>query len=381
MKKGVYIVSEQSCLYPFSGAGKHIQVGLEELRKKFIIDEILFCEFVDYGKEDDANYSSSRSSDNFFKKIFSKIFKWWYILFHNHIRFFRFYRMVRGAKPDFIYERAAYLNFNGLMISKLLRIPHFYEVNGIFYKDNSSLFFSVYNFFSKKLEKLAFKSSVSFFVGGLNNEYGIPDGNNALTIQNGIENSFVEYFEKLNLKPAFVNGMIDIVFVGHAMNHHRLDILTDAINKMVHKNKVRLHLVGGNYKRFIDPAFEENIEVKYYGILSHEELIPVLKNMTVGVVPYALDYYSNMKIFLYGAAKLVLVLPRVRNFKKMFTREEVVFFENNNSSDLAVELDKLAINLQACQHMREHAFLKVKEKYVWPHIFSDVANRISSSLS
>ena len=373
-----YVVSEQACLYPFTGAGRHIQTGLEQLSRSFNVNLVTFCrplsdEAISLALE--SGHAASKMKGGYARRFFGSWIRWWLILFQNHKNFIKHYRVIRKEAPRFIYERAAYLNYTGLLISKIMRIPHFYEVNGIYYRDNETRFPSLYNTFARIMERKAYKSTSCFFVGGLNHELGIPESSKSYVIQNGIDASFLEVFKMSKSNPDN-HHKVNILFVGHAMPHHRFDILVQAIAAMRYKERVTLHLVGSNFEQYLDDLYANAIGTEQYGVLGHSELVPILHQMDIGVVPFAEDYYSNMKVFLYGAAGLAVVLPMSRNFLNIFSHSEAVFFENMSIRGLSAALDDIVVNRAYYRQMGHRCRDKIAHGYTWDRIFDEIIKRI-----
>ncbi|MBS1604113.1 MAG: glycosyltransferase family 4 protein [Bacteroidetes bacterium] len=383
--KCAYIVAETACLYPTSGAGKHIRVGMEELAKVFEVELVLFCKPWDNSVSVlNAAAQTGRQRKGpaaALKTFLRRWLKWWYILFSNHRSFLKYYRTIRDRKPDFIYERSAYLNYNGLLIARLLKIPHCYEVNGINARDHASRYMALYNWISFHLERRAYRSTLSFFVGGLNTEMGIPESDRAVVIQNGIDENFLDGFRYHSGRTGSSDKKVNLVFVGHAMDHHRLDIFFEALRKISHSDRLRVHLIGSNFAKYDELFARLPVEVVNHGIQEHDALRETLKKMDAGIVPFALDYHSNMKVFLYGAARLVVLLPETRNFKRLFDAGEAIFFENGDPQPLAKAIDRMVELFGSgdteIREMTDRLFEKVRNEYVWPAIYKDIIRRIN----
>lgn len=372
--KGLYLVSESACLLEGSGANKHITAGLIQLQKYFDIELLLLCKEVSLSAgEQRVHIVSKKNNFNKFQ-IGAKIkrtVKWFFLIIKNHLHFFRYYHLIRKQSPRFIYERLSYLNFNGLIIAKLLKIPHAYEVNGILSNDNAKYFPHLLNRISFWLEKKCCKHTFGFYVGGINDILDIPR-NKSLVIQNGVDYNFARKFEtKVNT----VKTDINIVFVGHAMSHHRLDILVNALKIVKHPSRFHLHLIGSNLE-FIKRDVPRQIKTTLYGILNQDKIAELMKDFHIGIIPYSLPYFSHVKVFMYGAAKLAIILPSVKNFKTIFTEEEVIFTTNGDPEDIARRLENIVANPNVLRSYGEKIYSKVCEKYTWERIYFEIAGKI-----
>ncbi len=369
---GIYLVSETGCLNPASGAYKHIIAGLSQLQKHFYLETVFFCKpFENNAESNKTIQKRSVVSSKIFQSLKQSL-KWFYILLRNHKNLYRHYKQIKETSPGFIYERASYLNYNGLLIAKWLNIPHMFEVNGVLAHDNSKYFPRILNKLSYLLEKQAYKRTFGFYVGGINEVFGIY-GKNQTIIQNGIEQEFVSKFAN---KQTDIRGKINLTFVGHAMDHHRLDILTDALGLIERPELFSLHLVGSNLQS-LKEDIPNSIETKFYGNLSQDRIADLLQEFHLGIITHAMPYFSHVKVFMYGAAKLAVVLPRSKNFINIFDTDEAIFIENGNAEDIAAKLDTIAENPEILKTYGEKLHMKIKKMYTWEDIYNTVSNSIT----
>ena len=127
MKRGLYIVTEPNCFAKQSGAGRHVQSGMNELSKAFDISLMALCEEV----KQEAGNASKQVVPSWKRSYLWGTLKDLWQLLKMPVHFRRYYAQIKAEDPDFIYERAAYLNKTGLRAARLLGIPHYYEVNGL----------------------------------------------------------------------------------------------------------------------------------------------------------------------------------------------------------------------------------------------------------
>lgn len=372
---GLYIVSESGCLRPGSGANKHISAGMEELGKHFSIQQLLLCKPYQVPASTAAPVAQAAPKPAPAPNMLKAFIKWPIQLIKNHTSFFSHYRRVKKIRPDFIYERSSYLNYNGLLIARLLRIPHFYEVNGINAFDHRKHFPAIWNKLAGWLEKTAYLSSTTgFYVGGINFQMGI--NKRAVVVQNGIEKEFAEQFSN---KQLHVNGVLHVAFIGYLMDHHRIDVLYKAMHLLPDRQLYHLHLIGtgmDELKEHLPP----DLPLTVHGLLNHTQIGNVMEHVHVGVIPYALDYYSNVKAFLYGAGKLAIIVPEARNFKNIFTPEEVIFIRNANEEDLAASLERLRQHPELVEAFGENIYRKVRQAFTWEQVFRNKAEIITGHL-
>ncbi|MDC1276988.1 glycosyltransferase, partial [Algibacter sp.] len=165
-KRGIYLIQEKGCLNPRSGAFQHIKMGLKHLGKDFSIIpflgiKVLDISTIELSKPEKIDVTSPiEKKGNLIKGSLKDLL----IIFKVLISVPGLYKRFKVVKPDFIYERESYLNFAGLITSKLLGIPHFYEANGLQYKSRVRYYKSFIPPLAKKIQKLQYKmSSHTFF--------------------------------------------------------------------------------------------------------------------------------------------------------------------------------------------------------------------------
>lgn len=371
VKSALYVVSEPACLIPGSGAFHHIEAGLTWLSRHYRVQKFWLCKVPVVRERPEARplQRAVRTKRSYPVRSF---FKWWFILFRNHVGIIGNYRRIKSMSPDFIYERAGHLNFTALIVARLLKIPHFYEVNGVTFKDKSRFFPSVCNTVSFWMEKWAYrKTTCGFYVGGLNSVYNL-DSPNVQTVQNGVDQSFCrEFVGRMNV----IEKKVSLTFIGHAMVHHRLDILADALRRVKRPDAFSLYLIGSNFE-FLKAQLPGDIEVHFCGSLTHGEISGLLKTINVGIVTFAKPYYSHVKTFMYGAAKLITVLPDSENFTRIFSEDEVIFFRNADSQDLAEKLDFIEANRFVASQYGERVFERINSSFTWEAIYNETAKTI-----
>lgn len=376
--KGIYIVSETGALYPSTGASQHIRVGMEQLGRTFDMEQLLICKpLPDPSSVSAAAGNTGEKKPETQHSGLRRYFSWIYLLLSNHLSFFRYLRILRKARPDFIYERAGYLNYNALIISGILRIPHFYEVNGIAANDHAKYFPAVCNRMAFRLEKRAYRhSGYGFYVGGIQKYFNIAPGKYSI-IQNGVDRIFAEQFVN---RVVAVNHKINIVFIGTPMDHHRLDIFVAVLKSVNEPEKYSVSFIGPGLD-YLETQIPPGMEANFYGKLTHSQIAEKLNNMHVAVIPHALDYFSHVKVFMYGAAKLTVLLPETENFRRIFGKDEVMFINNGDVGDIARRLNEILRNPDMLQDYGAKLYAKVSASFTWENIYDEIASAIRQRLT
>lgn len=371
MEGGIYLVSERECMVTTTGAFNHIQMGLKELRKSFNI--VLIKNFKETIHAAPRNQKKGaiaiRYRDN---RPFVGLLRDIKILFSNHTLFFRTLKKIYSEKPAFIYERTSYLNFTGLIIARLLGIKHFYEANGVQYPRNDRYYASYFNPIAEFLEKMAYKRSNFTFFVGTHGDFLKLKSSNWKNIENGVEKCFLEKSAHTEKK---FSGKINFCFVANLMEHHSPDFFIEACRKMKTKEKICLHLIGAGMENMYEKLALE-MEVVLHGFINRGTLLEVMKDMHVGIISGSKRYSSHMKLFDYACFKCVVIAPDVYNFKYWFKEDELVFFKNGDSEDMAAKMDEICLKYSEFTAFSNRLFDKVKNKFTWEYIFNDIKRHI-----
>ena len=376
MRKAIYLVSELNRYKKGSGAFKHIKVGVRQFSTKYniILYDVINCKDVSISIDENTTHNGSSKKvkqTNNISQLKGLLFDI-KTLVKNHLNFINLFLFIKREKPLFIYERAEYLSFSGIIVCKLLSIPHYYEVNGISHQDIKIYYPSFFNHFARKLEYLFLsKSNYLFCVGGLG--YSFPKNiKNWLSIQNGIDLKPHKQIITNNEPP------IKIIFVAHLMPHHKLEYLFEAILSL-DKSKFEINLVGNGYENIIE-KYNKLTTIKYHGVLLDDQIDRLLLIMDFGIIPYARDYDSHIKLFHYGGIGLPIIIPTTRNFLDMFSSKDVIFFDNNSVRSLQENLTEiLSLDIKAKDELSRNVYNKIKDNYTWDKIFNKIIITIENS--
>src|SRR5690606_33291491 len=145
------------------------------------------------------------------------------------------------------------------------------------------------------------------------------------------------------------------------MPHHRFDILSEALQllDMDDRRKFRLHLIGFNFEPVLS-GIPEDVDYIYYGPKEKEEIYQLLSKMNVALISGGPQYSSFMKLYDYAAVKLAVICPVLENIIQNFSKDEIVYFENENAADLANAIKKLINNPALVKEFGNTLFERVK---------------------
>lgn len=371
IKQGVYLIGESGLINSNTGAGNHISVGIKFLSESFDIITISPEIFVQTKKEISNNVSEKLIYDtNKFRGFIRNFRK----ILINLLQLSKYYKVIKSSTPDFIYERASFLNINGFVISKLLNIPIFYEVNGIMHQDHKNYYDFYGGTFLEIMEKYIYShSSYVFFIGSYGDYYKL-NSDNWINTENGINHIKLQTVS--NIDNIIVRDKkIKIAFVGTIMKHHYFGDLLKVLNKM---NNIEIHLIGNNNS---NEYLGEN--VIYHGYVNDDELNRILNNIDIGIIPPLLkrQYSSSMKLYNYGLNNCLVIAPNIYNLKYWFDDSEIVFYDNNSSLDFEKKLLYIIHNIENLKIKSENLNKRVIDDFNWSKIFKEKVNIIKSMLN
>jgi len=368
--RGLYLVTDP-ILQHGSGAHQHIEVGVSELGKYFEINALILSDVLSNSPKAPTQKPRRRLSALRESRAAGTI-KDCLAYIKNAKKRRSIVSAIEGGNYDFVYERASYLNFWGLNAAKRLRIPHFYEVNDIQYIDRGSYYKSFATPISSRMEVSAYKKSDHVFFLGTWGDYLSLPTNNWENIENGIERSFVERFRGHAKR---VGLPLNVCFIGHLMPHHRLELLVQACGLLKDPSRFEFHLIGNGLNRLGDDL-ARRVAVVVHGRLSRAELAEQLDRMHIGLAIRSSNYATGMKIFDYGAAKLLVLATNTHNARNWFAMDELFLVDRESPAALAAALDKIATEPDLIGEYGEKLYRKVYEKFVWDDIFGHIADVI-----
>lgn len=351
---GLYIVTESGCLQGHSGANSHIQAGLYYLNQSFKIS--LFTAFIT--KRSLAGQKNKPILDLiiFFMNLLM-VFPW---------QFFELWK----RKPSFIYERYALLNFNTLLICKTLKIPHFFEINGLWKENQAS---GILSWMETNLISL---SNYSFCMG----LRGLLIPNAAyLNIENGVSRSFWEAFknhQKVRKK------IFNICFLGTLMQHHRLEMICKSIERIPKKihPRMQIHFIGPINQRVFEIAKSSVIPVVLHGTQGLKSRIRLLKKMDCGFISGGGPYASFMKLFEYGSAKCPVIAPKTPNLDHWLKEDYIFFYQQDNPHSCAQALLKVYLLPDLSRIKASRFYQIIGKRFLWEKIFSIISKNIAHRL-
>lgn len=371
--RGIYVVSEIGCTHSDSGAWRHIAIGIEELSKQFELQTLLAKTTQTIQPIKPSHAPTPRGFRN--SKFFGVV---------RDIRDFAknlrvgwdFFQKIRRARPEFCYCRANFLDPLPLLLALTQQCRVFIEANGIQFETRASRFRSPLVLLHKAFERWTYSSAdYVFFVGSYGDYWKLPSCN-WMNVENGVERSFVESFQwSIKKKGEAVNFCV----IARLIGHHQVDVLENAIIALPPEDvsALTLNLFGTGFDA-VKKRLAGVVKVVDHGFMSREALTKELQTMDAGIITASLEYASHMKLFDYGAAKMVAVVPATHNLKSWFNDSEVMFFEPSDPKSLSRCIR--ALSKRGDQAGRGEALHKrIQKDFLWETVFqrkADIIRRV-----
>ncbi len=161
----------------------------------------------------------------------------------------------------------------------------------------------------------------------------------------------------------FYKEKIEIIYTGLTFRNRGVKIIIKALEFL--PDNFYLRLVGGRKHE------RENLRKKYSFFIKQQKLIleePIsysevkekLINADIAILPTLLSGFANftspLKLFDYMAMGIPIIASNTQSFKEILNRENALFFEENNSKNLAEKINYLAKNKKLADRISKKAF-------------------------
>lgn len=210
---------------------------------------------------------------------------------------------------------------------------------------------------------------------------GCPE--NKITIV--MNSPYTEIFNKIRPKARDDNNFV-ILYNGSIVKRHGLDILVDAVNKLIEKiPNIKLKIYGGG--EFLEEVFKKIREYKLDNYIEYHEgvlidyLIKEISECNVGVIPNRLNEFTNLnfpiRIFEFIHFKKPVIVPKTEGIKDYFDENSIFYFTPNDPEDLARIIDYIYKGNQQINKIIEKGYL-VYQKNNWEFQRKNLLNLYNS---
>lgn len=372
-----YVVTETSCLDPASGACHHIATGIQELQKHFLLRQILPHPQYCYPSPT-SNKRKMPPPKNHFKSSLYGSFRDFKAFTISIVKALILSREILREDVDFVYVRAAFLDPLPLFLY-VLKIPCFIEANGLQFESRQKYYPSLSVSVNRWIERLTYSLAQHVFFVGSYGDYWQLKSKNWSNVENGIESDFLANFSACE---KVLDGKIHIALVARLMAHHQPQLLIDVIKILdpTTRSKLCLHLIGSGLETIRD-ELSACIALVDHGFLSRDELAENLKQIHVGLIPGVPKYQSQMKLFDYGAAKCIVLVPKSHNFQRWFGDSEIEFFEPENAESLSKTIAEVVNDPGRFIQKGDRLHQRIAQDFTWDKIFAAKAKIIKNCLA
>ncbi len=294
--------------------------------------------------------------------------------------FFLFYIIKKYNITHLLSQCPILGGFNGILASKLFKIPIMVEIHGdIYFK----YFFDTkkHYMFSKSLTLFVWKNSTK--VRSLSNKMSsdlnkIGVKKNIVLIPNRVDlTTFNNPKNNFNLK-----NPIRIISVGRFVEQKGFDVAISAINQL--HNQINIELIfigGGKLKNYLVSLAKGSSNIKFYPWLSQKKLCEMLRTADLFIQPSKpfLGEAMPRTILEAMAMRLPIIATNVGAIPGILNNEENAILINPNSIEKLKEaILRLVFENDLRKKIAEQAYLDVITQYEWNHVFNKYRQELIS---
>lgn len=267
-------------------------------------------------------------------------------------------RLASAEEGIFYLKRLDELNINRIVFelhNLTFNVPHFYYWNfekKYCYKKYLQ-FFSLLKDNPQRAKLVTLTKSLADIIGNRfdyrKNIEVVPDAHN-----------FIDN------KPKNVNfnkEKIEVIYTGLIFRNRGIEIAVKTLEFL--PDKFYFRLVGGQKQerknlRKKYPLFVKQQRLFLEEPVSHSKVREKLINADIAILPTPLSGFANftspLKLFDYMVAGMPIVASDTQSFREVLSQENALFFEENNSKDLAQKIRYLAENQELAQKISKNVF-------------------------
>ena len=293
-------------------------------------------------------------------------------------------RILKAINPDFLYQRYSRLNFSGVVLARLMKIPLFLEYNSseVFwerYSGRTSLLFELI----RSVETLNLKNADAIVVvSNVQKRKLLEEGiepNRILVNPNCVNpRMFHPSTDPLEIRDRYrLRDKTVVGWVGTFGFWHGVDLLASAIPYVVKRNKnIHFVLIGeGQTRNEIERAIEEeqlNTFVTFTGMVPHHEVPKYLAACDILVLPHTpfrdgSEFFgSPIKLFEYMAMGKGIVASNLGQIGEVLRHNDNAYLvKPGDRRELVRGILELAKDDVLRKRLGSKARKDVVAKYTW----------------
>ncbi len=299
---------------------------------------------------------------------------------YNLFGIVRLLRAIKSfGKPDLIYERYAFFNFSGALVSKVKKIPLIIEVNELsgLKRVRGQYFVRTCSLIEKHILRQArLVVVVSEFLNEGVHKRTHPRQVKVITVPNGVAEDWKnkrvppEMISILRKQHNLENKKV-ICFVGGLVEWHNFGLLLEAFKRVVDKvDRSLLMLVGeGPMREYILRRAKELEIIRnllLIGSVPHNKIPVYLEAADVLVIPEVNEFRSPIKLFEYMAAGKAVVAPRRPAIEAVISDGvEGLMFKPGDPQSFGSAVIRIIENDVLAAKLGENAKKRVFRDYTW----------------
>ena len=256
------------------------------------------------------------------------------------------------TRPDFIYQRANLHMIATGWLAKLLRIPHFVEVNALLAEERSKSPGLAWPKLAAWSENLLWRQAshvlpVSNVLAGYLEKSGVPS-DRICVIANGVDLSRFKPRDRARAKQALdLTDQLVLGFVGYVREWHGLEQVIDLLAGDERLAKGYLLVVGDGPAKaaLLKRAAKLGISHRVYftGVVSRDDLAGLAAAFDIALQPDTTRYASPLKLMEYMAMGHAIVAPDCPNIREIVEHEsDALLFDPANPAAFGEAVARLA---------------------------------------
>jgi glycosyltransferase involved in cell wall biosynthesis len=202
---------------------------------------------------------------------------------------------------------------------------------------------------------------------------GCPPGKIHIIMNSPQEVIFNKYKVKQNKDTTLNQNGFDIMYHGHIVEMHGLDIAIEAVARIQYKiPNLTLHVYNdGNFLKQIQKQVDDlNLRdiVKFHGTVPIEKIAEAIASIDVGIVPSRMTPFTNLnfptRIFECLIIGKPIIVPRTQGIGDYFDEDSIYFFDADNVDDLAEQIVNVYSNTSKRKHILTQG-IEVYKQHRW----------------
>lgn len=315
-------------------------------------------------------------------------------IFYNLMAFLRLAVAIWRKRPDFIYERYAFFNFSGALLSYFLKIPFIIEVNEISgpIRVRGQYFVALAKFIQKFVFQRAYLVvAVSEFLKHEISRIVVPP-TRVITMPNGVPEYWLKNrsfnFSRSELRSKLKLTKKKVVcFVGGLVPWHNFPLLLDVVKSVQKKiPEICLLIVGeGPEKEQIESMAEllylERGSIILTGRIPHREVPEYIGLSDVAIIPETNSFRSPIKMFEYMAMARPVVAPRLPAIQAVIKDGyNGKLFELGDKISCADALFQVLANKEYATSLGKAAFKTIVKEHTWEMNAKKILDALASKM-